>query len=157
MRNLLLILIAALAATGVFAQSTGGPNPTPAKNQSNTCYHLPPKDIASLLLLPSGENSPRGFDNTQNAPRDYTWRYDRPATLTWCAPLDSGMMRKKQEYHDAVYELAAPFTADAKELFRTSCASRASPGVTTTSPWSRNAFAAGRSNISCFSPLQRAL
>jgi len=29
------------------------------------------------------------------------------------------MMRKKQEYHDAVYELAAPFTADAKEMFRT--------------------------------------
>ncbi|HXB06901.1 MAG TPA: prolyl oligopeptidase family serine peptidase, partial [Puia sp.] len=65
------------------------------------------------------ETQPRGFDNTQNAPRDYAWRNDRPATLTWCAPLDSGMMRKKQEYHDAVYELPAPFTTEPKELFRT--------------------------------------
>jgi dipeptidyl aminopeptidase/acylaminoacyl peptidase len=72
-----------------------------------------------ITALPSGELQPRGFDNTQNAPRDYDWRSDRPATLTWCTPLDSGMMRKKQEYHDAVYELPAPFTAEPKELFRT--------------------------------------
>ena len=76
-------------------------------------------ETRSIITLPSGENSPRGFDNTQNAPRDYAWRYDRPSTLTWCAPLDSGMMRKKQEFHDAVYELPAPFTAEPKELFRT--------------------------------------
>ena len=72
-----------------------------------------------LIDLPSGELQPRGFDNTQNAPRDYAWRNDLPATLTWCAPLDSGFMRKKQEYHDAVYELPAPFSAEPKELFRT--------------------------------------
>lgn len=72
-----------------------------------------------IIDLPSGESQPRGFDNTQNAPRDYDWRYDRPATLTWCMPLDSGMMRKQQEFHDAVYELPAPFTAQPRELFRT--------------------------------------
>jgi len=76
-------------------------------------------EAKNIADLPSGESRPRGFDNTQNAPRDYDWRNDQPATLTWCMPLDSGMMRKRQEFHDAVYELPAPFTATPKELFRT--------------------------------------
>ena len=77
------------------------------------------KPVKNIADLPSRENSPRGFDNTQNVPRDFGWRSDKPATLFWCAPLDSGLMRKHQEYHDAVYELSAPFTADAKPLFQT--------------------------------------
>jgi dipeptidyl aminopeptidase/acylaminoacyl peptidase len=79
-----------------------------------------PEEI--IAQLPSGENSPRGFDNVQNVARNFDWRDDRPSTLTWCAPLDSGLMRKKQEYHDAVYTLDAPFTGTTnagKELFRT--------------------------------------
>jgi dipeptidyl aminopeptidase/acylaminoacyl peptidase len=75
--------------------------------------------VKTVAELPSGELSPRGFDNVQNGPRDFDWRDDKPATLTWCAPLDSGMMRKKQPYHDALYGLDAPFTGQAKELFRT--------------------------------------
>ncbi len=77
------------------------------------------KPVKTIAELPSGELSPKGFDNVQNAPRDYDWRDDRPATITWCAPLDSGMIRKKQEFHDALYELAAPFTGEPRELFRT--------------------------------------
>jgi dipeptidyl aminopeptidase/acylaminoacyl peptidase len=75
--------------------------------------------LQTLASLPSGESSPRGFDNVQNVPRDYDWRDDEPATITWCTALDSGMIRKRQEYHDAVYELQAPFTGQPKELFRT--------------------------------------
>lgn len=75
-----------------------------------------------VAVIPPGENSPRGFDNVQNTARNFDWRDDRPSTLTWCLPLDSGLMRKKQEYHDAVYAMDAPFTQKlqtAKELFRT--------------------------------------
>ncbi len=75
--------------------------------------------VKTIADLPSGELTPRGFDNTINAPRDFGWRSDQPATLVWCTPLDSGMIRKKQEYHDAVYELPAPFTTEARQLFRT--------------------------------------
>jgi dipeptidyl aminopeptidase/acylaminoacyl peptidase len=77
------------------------------------------KPVKTVAELPSSELSPRGFDNVQNAPRDYEWRDDQPASLIWAAPLDSGMIRKKQEYHDAVYELMAPFMGEPKELFRT--------------------------------------
>jgi dipeptidyl aminopeptidase/acylaminoacyl peptidase len=75
--------------------------------------------VKTVTELPSSEGSPRGFDNVQNAPRDYSWRNDQPASLTWCMPLDSGRIRKKQDYHDAVYELPAPFTSEPKELFQT--------------------------------------
>jgi dipeptidyl aminopeptidase/acylaminoacyl peptidase len=75
--------------------------------------------VKRVAELPSGETSPSGFDNVQNAPRDFNWREDRPASLSWCEPLDSGMIRKQMEYHDAFFELPAPFTGDAKELFKT--------------------------------------
>jgi dipeptidyl aminopeptidase/acylaminoacyl peptidase len=75
--------------------------------------------VKTVTELPSTEGSPRGFDNVQNAPRDYSWRNDQPASLIWCMPLDSGRIRKKQDYHDAVYELSAPFTGEPKELFQT--------------------------------------
>jgi dipeptidyl aminopeptidase/acylaminoacyl peptidase len=76
---------------------------------------LPVKTIAEL---PSLELRPRGFDNTENAPHAFGWRDDKPATLYWCAPLDSGLISKHQDYHDAVYEQPAPFAADARQLFR---------------------------------------
>jgi dipeptidyl aminopeptidase/acylaminoacyl peptidase len=76
------------------------------------------RPVKTVAELPSGETSPGGFDNVQNAPRAFDWRDDRPATLTWCEPLDSGLIRKRQEYHDAVYELAAPFTGEGRELFK---------------------------------------
>lgn len=77
------------------------------------------KPVKTVTELPSTEGSPRGFDNVQNVPRDYSWRNDRPATLVWCMPLDSGKIKMKQEYHDAVYALAAPFTGDPAVLFQT--------------------------------------
>jgi dipeptidyl aminopeptidase/acylaminoacyl peptidase len=77
------------------------------------------KPVKTIMELPSAEGSPRGFDNVQNVPRDYSWRNDQPATLIWCMPLDSGKIRKKQDYHDAVYALTAPFTGEPAPLFQT--------------------------------------
>lgn len=88
-------------------------------NSTVSIIDLAGRPVRTIADLPSRENSPRGFDNTQNVPRDFGWRGDKPATLFWCAPLDSGLMRKHQEFHDAGYQLPAPFTAEAKLLFRT--------------------------------------
>lgn len=75
--------------------------------------------VKVLAELPSTETSPSGFDNVQNVPRSFDWRDDEPATITWCEPLDSGVIRKKTEYHDAVYALSAPFTGSPRLLFKT--------------------------------------
>ncbi len=77
------------------------------------------KRIKKIAELPSGETAPSGYDNIQMGPRSIQWRDDQPATIIWSEPLDSGMVRKEAEYRDAVYALAAPFTAAPKELFKT--------------------------------------
>ena len=75
--------------------------------------------VHSLANLPSAESTPSGYDNVQNVPRAFDWRNDAAATITYALPLDSGLIKKKVPFHDAVYALAEPFKGDAKELFKT--------------------------------------
>ncbi len=75
--------------------------------------------VKVLAKLPSSEGTPRGNDNVLNAPRSYDWLDNSPATVRWIEPLDSGLIKKKMDYHDAAYILAAPFTGGPKELVKT--------------------------------------
>lgn len=77
------------------------------------------KTIKVVAELPSREGTPSGYDNVQNLPRNFSWRSDEAATLTWAMPLDSGLIKKQVPFHDAVYALEAPFTGKEKELFKT--------------------------------------
>jgi dipeptidyl aminopeptidase/acylaminoacyl peptidase len=77
------------------------------------------KIVKELAQLPSAEGTPSGYDNLQNVPRGFEWRADEAATIVWTKPLDSGLIKKQVPFHDAVYALNAPFTAQAKELFKT--------------------------------------
>ncbi len=77
------------------------------------------KTVKILFDLPSSEGTPSGNDNTQNVARGFDWRDDEPATVVWAQPLDSGLIKKNVEFHDAVYALSAPFTGQPKELFKT--------------------------------------
>jgi dipeptidyl aminopeptidase/acylaminoacyl peptidase len=75
--------------------------------------------VHTLATLPSAENTPSGYDNVQNIARSFDWRNDQAATIIYAMPLDSGLIKKKLPFHDAVYALDAPFTGAAKELFKT--------------------------------------
>ncbi len=75
--------------------------------------------VKVLAELPSMESTPSGYDNVQNVARGFDWRNDAPATIIYAMPLDSGLIKKKIPFHDVVYSLSAPFTASAKELFKT--------------------------------------
>ncbi|MBB2145483.1 prolyl oligopeptidase family serine peptidase [Pedobacter sp. LMG 31464] len=77
------------------------------------------KVVKMLADLPSSEERPSGYDNVQNVPRGFDWRDDEAATVVWSKPLDSGLIKKNVEFHDAVLALAAPFTSAPKELFKT--------------------------------------
>lgn len=77
------------------------------------------KVVKQLADLPSTEGTPSGYDNTQPVPRGFDWRDDEPATIVWAEPLDSGLIKKKVEFHDAVYSLSAPFTSSPAALFKT--------------------------------------
>ena len=84
-----------------------------------TITDLKGKTLKVLAELPSTEQRPSGYDNTQNVDRGFNWRGDEAATITWAHPLDSGLIKKKVDFHDAVYELAAPFNGQSKLLFKT--------------------------------------
>jgi dipeptidyl aminopeptidase/acylaminoacyl peptidase len=75
--------------------------------------------VKTMAELPSSETKPSGNDNVQNIPRGYTWRSDEAADLVWCTPLDSGLIKTKTEFHDAVFAMSAPFKGEARELFKT--------------------------------------
>ncbi len=77
------------------------------------------KTIKNLAQLPSGETTPSGYDNVQPIPRAFAWRNDQASTITWCEPLDSGLIKKNVEFHDAVYSLSAPFTSEPNILVKT--------------------------------------
>ncbi len=77
------------------------------------------KLVKQLADLPSAESAPGGNDNVQLVPRGFEWRDDEPATVVWCMPLDSGMIKKNVDYRDVVYALSAPFNTSSNELFRT--------------------------------------
>ncbi|MEY4211580.1 MAG: hypothetical protein RLZ92_1961, partial [Pseudomonadota bacterium] len=75
--------------------------------------------VKMISELPSGEGAPSGFDNVQDVVRAFEWRDDAPATITWCKPLDGGLIKTEVEYHDAVYSLSAPFMGEPSVLFKT--------------------------------------
>ncbi len=88
-------------------------------NSTVTIHDAAGKLIKELVKLPSSETAPAGNDNVQDAPRSIQWRDDEAATLVWCKPLDGGLMKNAAEFRDAVYALSAPFTGEAKEIFKT--------------------------------------
>lgn len=88
-------------------------------NSSVNIIDLNGKLVKHLTDLPSSETAPAGFDNVQNVSRAFDWRDDEPSTITFCKPLDEGLYKNQMEYHDAVFELSAPFSGEAKEILRT--------------------------------------
>ncbi|MBI5373771.1 MAG: S9 family peptidase [Sphingobacteriales bacterium] len=77
------------------------------------------KTVRLLAELPSAETAPAGYDNVHPFARNFEWRNDEPSTVVWCMPLDSGLIKKQVEYHDAVYAQPAPFNTEPQLLFKT--------------------------------------
>ena len=78
-----------------------------------------------VINNPSAEGQPIGFDDVVTYPRNFEWRDDQPATLTYIQALDKGLGRSKSEYRDALMACVIgenglnDVTKNAKELFRT--------------------------------------
>ncbi len=88
-------------------------------NSTVSITDLHGKQVKEIIKLPSRELSPTGYDNVLNAPRGHSWLDAEPATIVWVEPLDSGMIKKKMDFHDAAYTLKAPFNASPQLLVKT--------------------------------------
>ncbi|WP_295182120.1 prolyl oligopeptidase family serine peptidase [uncultured Christiangramia sp.] len=68
--------------------------------------------------VPLIEDLPKGFMAEREGKRDWSWRSDRPATLTYVVALDGGDPEKEVEYRDEYFQLEAPFKGEGKSLIK---------------------------------------
>jgi dipeptidyl aminopeptidase/acylaminoacyl peptidase len=73
--------------------------------------------VKTVASLPLAENTPTG--GVRKGPRSVRWHPHAAATLIYVEALDDGDPKKKVPHRDRALELAAPFTDEARELFKT--------------------------------------
>ncbi|MBM3311165.1 MAG: S9 family peptidase, partial [Candidatus Aminicenantes bacterium] len=73
--------------------------------------------VKVLADLPPAENVP--LNGVPTGPRGARWQPLKPASLTYAEALDGGDTEKDVPFHDRVLSLAAPFTAEPKEILKT--------------------------------------
>ena len=71
----------------------------------------------TIADVPSSEGI--AINGVQIGPRQYRWRPDQPATVTWVEALDEGNPKKSAPFRDRVVALAAPFNGQPAEFART--------------------------------------
>jgi dipeptidyl aminopeptidase/acylaminoacyl peptidase len=71
----------------------------------------------TIATLPSAEGVP--IAGVQTGPRQYRWRADQPASVTWVEALDEGNPKNTVPFRDRVLSLAAPFTGQPVEVGKT--------------------------------------
>ena len=75
-------------------------------------------DVARTVAdIPSREGVT--LTGVRTGPREYRWRPDRPATLTWVEALDGGDLKTKVPFRDKIVQVEAPFTAAPAEFAKT--------------------------------------
>ena len=70
-----------------------------------------------LASLPMAEHIP--LAGVRTGPRSYQWLPDKPATLLWVEALDGGNPKEKVPHRDKIVSLAAPFSAQPRQIFQT--------------------------------------
>jgi len=66
--------------------------------------------VKQVADIPLAEDIPKGFGAVREGPRNFSWRDDRPATLTWVEAEDGGDPAVEAEVRDRLYVLEAPFS-----------------------------------------------
>jgi dipeptidyl aminopeptidase/acylaminoacyl peptidase len=75
------------------------------------------KVIRKLADVPMGDTVPT--NGVFAGPRSFTWHPIKPATLFWTEALDKGDPKVEVPHRDRVVTLAAPFTGEPEEVFKT--------------------------------------
>ncbi|MEO1437593.1 MAG: prolyl oligopeptidase family serine peptidase [Bacteroidota bacterium] len=86
---------------------------------TTTIYTKEGKKVETVLEVPLIEDLPKGFMAVRTGKRNFSWRNDKAATLTYVMALDGGDPENKAEYRDEVFELEAPFNSEGKSLVKT--------------------------------------
>ena len=74
--------------------------------------------VSNLVDVPLIEELPQGFNAVWNGKRNFSWRMDKPSTITYMVALDNGDPSKETEYRDELFELDAPFKGNGNTIFK---------------------------------------
>ena len=74
--------------------------------------------ISNLANIPLVEELPKGFNSVRKGKRNFSWRMDKPSTITYTIALDEGDPSKESNYRDELYELESPFQGDGVAIFK---------------------------------------
>ena len=74
--------------------------------------------VSNLVDVPLIEELPQGFNAVWNGKRNFSWRMDKPSTITYMIALDNGDPSKEVEYRDELFELDAPFKGNGNTIFK---------------------------------------
>ena len=74
--------------------------------------------VSNLVDVPLIEELPQGFNAVWNGKRNFSWRMDKPSTITYMLALDNGDPSKEVEYRDELFELDAPFKGNGNTIFK---------------------------------------
>ena len=74
--------------------------------------------VSNLVEVPLIEELPQGFNAVWNGKRNFSWRMDKPSTITYMVALDNGDPSKEAEYRDELFELDAPFKGNGNTIFK---------------------------------------
>ncbi len=77
------------------------------------------ESVALLVEKPLQDRIPIDSDAVESGRRDFAWREDQPATVTWVEALDGGDPAQPATQRDALYQLGSPFAASPALLART--------------------------------------
>ncbi len=86
--------------------------------QETNVYDVNGKLIKKINEVPLIEVMPKGFSSVRTGKRSFSWRSDKPATLTFVEALDGGDGNKAAEWRDEVFNWEAPFNTEPKSLIK---------------------------------------
>ena len=84
-----------------------------------TIYSKEGKLISNLIEVPLIEELQKGFMSVRKGKRNFSWRLDKPSSLTYVEALDEGDPSISVEFRDEVFEVDAPFDGDGKTIIKT--------------------------------------
>ena len=84
-----------------------------------TIYTKEGVKVETVLDVPLIEDLPQGFMAVRTGKRNFSWRNDKPSTLTYIMALDEGDPSNEVNHRDEMFELEAPFKSDGKSILKT--------------------------------------
>jgi len=85
----------------------------------SSIYSKAGKKVQTLVKVPLIEDLPKGFMAVRKGKRNFSWRADKSASITYVVALDDGDPAKEVGHRDEVFQLDAPFVGDGKSLVKT--------------------------------------